>query len=86
MNQKYFLGAGKLSLNSNYINLEINYDLIKSLTPDEKGKIYVTVGKIVGSDSENTHYLGLDKLKQQPREDAIRRINGILEAESRPED
>jgi len=86
MSQKYFLGAGKLSLNHNYINIEVNYDFITSLTPDEKGKIYLTVGKIVGSDSDNTHYLGLDKLKQQPREDAISRVNGVLEGQQRPED
>jgi hypothetical protein len=55
MNRKYFLGAGKLSLNKNYINLEVNHELIKSLTPDEKGRVYLTVGKIVGSDSDNTH-------------------------------
>jgi hypothetical protein len=84
--KKFFLGKGRLSPNNQYINFYVYKDSLNELTPDSEGRVYLTLGLLKpGVDPENTHYVGLDKLKQEKKEHGIARYTELVEGQQRRE-
>lgn len=80
------MGKGSLSRNQKYLNLTLNHEQLKLLTPDIDGKVYLTIGELRSQENGFTHYVGLDKLRQEPKEDAIRRNFGTPSEQFRSEE